>query len=299
MALANTGGTIGDLNLQKETLDVQVNELINDCSLDLVGRHLAEMPAAATLLPLGTLINVGMAPSESTALFRETAATIAAHRHVPVPHIAARRLASAEVLSSLLAGLAQDGTADHLLILGGDPSTPQGPFNSALDVITTSSFNDHGATTIGISGYPEGHPKIPEDVLWDSLRAKAIALTELGASLTFYTQFALTAEPVIAWIERVRAEGISAPIRVGVCGPMMSGSLRLYSQRIGIDTSTDSVHDFGYGFDETPHEVTPNRLIEELARQLDPVVHGTVHIHLFSLGGFEPTARWIHDTVRN
>lgn len=47
-----------------------------------------------------------------------------------------------------------------------------GPFRDALDVSRTGRRAAHGVQRVGISGYPEGHPDIPADHLWQAVSDK-------------------------------------------------------------------------------------------------------------------------------
>ena len=57
--------------------DAGIARLIADCSLDMVGRHRDELPAAAALLPDGTRVHIGAARDESAAVHRATSAAVA------------------------------------------------------------------------------------------------------------------------------------------------------------------------------------------------------------------------------
>ena len=60
--------------------------------------------------------------------------------------------------------------------------------------------------------YPEGHPAIPDAVLLDDLRAKQRYVQATT------TQMSFNPGAVASWIARVRGEGITLPIDLGVPG---------------------------------------------------------------------------------
>nr|WP_274636687.1 methylenetetrahydrofolate reductase [Microbacterium bovistercoris] len=277
---------------------MQTRELLADCSLDMVGRRLDDLTAATAALPSGTRVNVGAATGQSAQVHRMTGVAIADAGLTPVPHLAARRFGSEQELREVLTGLQNDGTGHQLFIIGGDPPTPEGPFDSALALIRSVRLADYGVETVGIGGYPEGHPAIPADVLHTALRAKVDELARQRMRLELFTQLALTVDPVLTWIESIRREGIHAPIRVGACGPIEPARLLGYARRVGAASDPDSVERYGFSLADPPSRVGPGRFIAELAERLDPVVHGEVRMHFFSLGGLRETAQWIHEALR-
>jgi len=76
----------------------------------------------------------------------------------PVPHVAARRIASREALDDFLARVAGEAGVDSALVIGGDSESTGGAFDSSLALLETGLFQRHGIVHIGVAGYPEGHP---------------------------------------------------------------------------------------------------------------------------------------------
>ncbi|GAA3752785.1 methylenetetrahydrofolate reductase [Microbacterium kribbense] len=273
---------------------MDLRRLVDDCSLDMVGRRLPELPAAAALLPPGTRVNIGVAPGESPQLRRDTSAAVAAHGLTPVPHIAARRIVSAASLEDFLSGLQADGTSRHLLALGGDPDPAEGPYRDTLSVIRAVRLADHGAVTVGVGGHPDGHPAVSSDVLWTALHAKIDELTAQGLQPEVFTQMVLDVDSTLSWIEAVRDAGITAPIRVGLCGPIEPARLRGYARRVGASRGEEVLKRYGAAPDDPTPRVGPTRFLDALAGRLDTGHHGSVRVHLFSLGGLRESAEWIH-----
>lgn len=274
---------------------MRIGALVADCSLDMVGRHLDELSAAAALLPSGTRVSIGATDAESIEVHRATSAAVAAAGLSPVPHLAARRIGSAAELDHVLSGLQHDGTAARILALAGDPDPAIGPYESTLDLIRAGRLAAHGVRAVGVAGHPEGHPAVSDDVLWSALGAKLDELERQGMSAEISTQMVLSADPVIAWIDAVRDRGITVPIRIGLCGPIEPARLAGYARRVGAAASPEILH--RYGVAPGPGRVGPERLVADLAQRLDPTVHGDVRLHLFSLGGLRVAAEWIRDAA--
>ena len=50
---------------------------------------------------------------------------------------------------------------DTVLLVAGDSDAAAGPFSSSLQVLETGVFEACGIRSVGVAGYPEGHPRIP------------------------------------------------------------------------------------------------------------------------------------------
>jgi methylenetetrahydrofolate reductase (NADPH) len=212
-----------------------------------------------------------------------------------VPHISARRLASRAALEEFLAALQAEGAGENLFIVGGDPAHPQGPYGDALSVMNTGIVQRYGARHVSISGYPEGHPAIDDAALWSALEAKAAALREQRLPGGVITQFSFDVDPVLSWIEQVRARGIDLPIRVGVPGPAGVRRLLGYAARFGVGTSTGIARKYGFSITNLMGTAGPDRFIRALADAYDPRRHGEVKLHFYTFGGLAATSEWINE----
>jgi methylenetetrahydrofolate reductase (NADPH) len=226
---------------------------------------------------------------------RTAALTVKRLGFVPVPHISARRLASPTALEEFLAALQEDGTADNVFVVGGDPTTPQGPYEDALAVIRTGLLQKYGVTDIGVSGYPEGHPAIPDEALWDALEDKAAELREKQLPGSVTTQFGFDVDPVLSWVEEVRDQGIDLPIRIGVPGPAGIKRLMTYAARFGVGTSTSIAKKYGFSITNLMGTAGPDKFIRALAQGYDANRHGDLKLHFYTFGGLKATSQWVAD----
>ena len=86
----------------------------------------------------------------------------------------------------------------------------------------------HSLDEIGVPAYPEGHTKIPDNVLMRDLREKQ----RYAQAMT--TQMSFNAGAVASWIERIRGDGITLPIHLGIPGALELGKLVAIAARIGV-----------------------------------------------------------------
>ncbi|MFF4115734.1 formyltransferase family protein [Streptomyces sp. NPDC001714] len=219
--------------------------LLRDFSLEMTGKDTPKLEAAGESVPEGTRVNVTYLGNEDLPMRRSAARSARRLGFVPVPHVSARRLGSQRDLEEFLAALRADGTERHVFVVGGDPAHPHGPYGDSLSVIRSGLLQKYGVRQAGISGYPEGHPHIPEAALWAALEQKAAALAEEGLPGDVITQFGFDPEAVLGWIERLRERGIDLPVRVGVPGPAGVRRLLSYATRFGVGTSASIARKYG------------------------------------------------------
>ncbi|MEU8698366.1 methylenetetrahydrofolate reductase [Streptomyces sp. NPDC048680] len=269
--------------------------LLEDFSLEMTGKDVPRLEEARDRIPAGTRINITFLGNEDLDMRLAAARAVRRLGYTPVPHISARRLRSRSELEELLAALRSDGTADNVLVIGGDPATPHGPYDDALALIRSGLLQSYGVRHVGIGGYPEGHPAIVGPALWSAIEDKTAALARRGLSGDVITQFGFDADPVLAWVEAVRKRGIDAPVRVGVPGPAGIKRLMTYAARFGVGTSTSIAKKYGFSLTNLMGTAGPDRFIRALADGYDTRRHGVLKLHFYTFGGIGATSRWLTD----
>ncbi|GAB2601761.1 methylenetetrahydrofolate reductase [Kocuria himachalensis] len=269
--------------------------LLQDFSLEMTGKDVLALEEAAAVVPPGTRINVTFLGNEDLTVRVAAARAVREHGFVPVPHLSARRLRSQAELEEFLAALAEVGAAEHVFVVGGDPETPEGPYEDSLSVIRTGVLQRHGVRGVGVSGYPEGHPGIDDAALWSALTDKTAAIREQGLEPEVITQFGFDEDPVLQWLAEVRRRGVDAPVRIGVPGPAGVKRLLGYARRFGVGTSAGIVQKYGFSLTNLLGTAGPDRFLRDLAAGLDPAVHGQVLLHFYTFGGLRATAEWVRE----
>ncbi len=271
-----------------------VIELLRGFSVELNPSDAKTLQAAAERLNPGTEVSLAWIPASNPMDMIAPAAGLKRAGHFPMPHIGARHLESASQLERL-ANRLSDAGVDRILVIGGDRATPAGPYDSSLAVMQTGVFQRIGITRMAVGGFPEGNPHIPEKVLNEALEAKVSLTRKEGLQLSIITQFCFRAEPVIAWVRRVRARGIDVPIRVGLAGPASLLTLMRYAVRCGIGNSLHVLKE-NPSFAKILVERGPEPIIRELAAS---TAHGDggqlaiAGLHFYIFGGFRKTMDWI------
>jgi methylenetetrahydrofolate reductase (NADPH) len=253
-------------------------EFARKFSLEATRPDADEIAALAEILPPATPVYLTAVPSVDPRALVTAAAALRKAGLEPVAHIAARRIASAEQLNAMLAGLRAEADMRRLLIIGGDVDA-SGPFYDALAVIQKGRLREAGFEEIGIGGYPEGHPRIPLRRLEAALDQKIAATRAAGLQVFIVSQFSFSPERIVTWLTRLRACGIAVPVKVGLPGPASMAGLLHYARRCGVAASLRGLMSGTAG--ALLGHAGPDAIIEALAAAGD--LGATPHY--FSFGG--------------
>lgn len=272
--------------------------LIDGFSLEMTGKDIPGLEEARDTIPAGTKINVTFLGNEDLDMRVSAAKAVADMGFVPVPHISARRLSSQGQLEEFLGRLQEVGATDHVFAVGGDPAEPEGPYPDSLSVIRSGILQQYGVKEVSIAGYPEGHPDIPNDVLWRHLEDKSAALKEQGLDAVILTQFAFDTDPVTAWIQGVRDRGIDTEVRIGTPGPAGVKRLINFARRFGVGANAMIVKKYGFSLTNLMGTAGPDRFVTDLAALLaQNPASGNVRLHFYTFGGLLATSKWAREYV--
>jgi methylenetetrahydrofolate reductase (NADPH) len=216
-----------------------------------------------------------------------------------VPHIVARNIASEGALSDALARLSGEAGVDRVLLLGGDRDQPAGPFGAALEVLRTGLLEKHAIRGAAFACYPERHPRIADDVLRQALVDKLTAARQAGIAASLVSQFAFDPAPIVEMARKLRSEGVTAPLRIGLAGPVNHAKLLRYALRSGVGPSLRILRDRkDLAFNLLAGE-TPDALVDEIsaAQAAEPML-GISGIHLFTFGALPKSAQWARGKQR-
>lgn len=272
--------------------NTEAADLLDGYSFEISAKDADRLADNRPLVPAGTLVSITYLPTETDAARIAAARAVRELGLVPMPHIAARRVPSQASLDALLGALADEAGVDRLFVIAGDLAAPVGPFGDALAVIAALPGRVHALRTIGIAGYPEGHPQIAAAALERAMCDKLATLAGQGLTAEIMTQFAFSADPLLAWLDRLRRDGVTARVRLGLPGPASVATLLRFAARCGVGTSARVMAKYGASLTRLLNTAGPDRLHAELARGTDPGRHGPVALHLYPFGGLRKMAEW-------
>jgi methylenetetrahydrofolate reductase (NADPH) len=243
--------------------------------------------AALGAIKRGTRVYLSAVPNRPAEEALAAAIRLRAAGFEPVPHLAVRNFVSAEAFDDFLARLNGEAAVDNVLVIAGDRAEC-GPFRRALDAIDGGVLRRRGIRTIGIAGYPEGHPRIGDDELNRALTEKIAAAGATGLDVEIVTQFCFDARAIFDFIARVRAFGFDHRVRIGLVGPTSLTSLMRYASRCGVRTSAQALARRSGLMRQMFAMATPDDLVRALAE----AAPANVAPHFFSFGGIPATGRW-------
>jgi methylenetetrahydrofolate reductase (NADPH) len=272
-----------------------LGRLLNDFSLEMTAKDVEKLEEAARVIPQGTHISVTFLPGEDFSARVNAAKAVKRLGFLPVPHLSARRIKSQAELEQILDAVANDIQTDHVFVVAGDPPKPEGPYEDALAIINSGLLKQAGVRNVGVSGYPEGHPDISREKLDRALLDKHASLRSQGLDCAIMTQFGFDSDPIYAWLERIRLEGIDAPARIGIAGPASVKTLLRFAARCGVGASAKVMSKYGTSIFNLLNTAGPDPLVKEMAGALDPAKHGEVMLHFYPFGGLKKTAEWVAD----
>jgi methylenetetrahydrofolate reductase (NADPH) len=277
-----------------------VTEMLRDYSIEIIPGDLRVVGAAIERLEPGIAVSLTWIPGSNPMNMIAPAARLRRAGLFVMPHVGARHLQSRAQIEQLAERLVGDAGVDRVLIIGGDRTKPAGPFDSSLAVMQTGVFQRVGIVRMAVAGFPEGNPHISAKVLDEALAAKVNFARTNGLHLSIVTQFCFSAEPIVAWLRRLRARGIDVPLRIGLAGPAGLVTLVRYAVRCGVGNSLHVLTENPL-FAKALVDRGPETIIRDIAASIadeDRTPLGIAGLHFYIFGGFSKTLDWI-DTARS
>jgi methylenetetrahydrofolate reductase (NADPH) len=263
----------------------RVSELIASAALEVIPLKGAEEKVLAA--PGGTQVTITCSPRFGLQRTIAHVESAIAKGYRVVPHLAARMVADERELRSFVSRL-RDLGVDDLFVIGGDSNEPLGVFGAAGELLDALQGFDHGMRRIGVGCYPEGHPKISDEVLIEALLAKQLHADYMVSQLCF------DSEVLVGWIDDVRSAGVTLPLRIGVAAPIKTTRLAELSVRIGVGQSLRFLtkqHGL-VGNLLLGRRYDPENLLLEMGERLDTDELGVEGLHIFTFNQVAVTVDW-------
>jgi len=247
---------------------------------------LKKVRETAEALPAGARVTVTASPAHGLETTLDVSEWLAARGHEVTPHLSARMVRDPAHLSDLLARIRAIGIRT-VFIVGGDAETP-GEFPEALALLRALHEIGHPFDDIGVTAYPEGHVNIADDVLMRVLKEKQQYAHYMA------TQMAFNPEAVSSWLSRVRAEGVTLPLDLGVLGVVELTKLMTIAAKIGVADSARYLNKNRglVGALTQPGSFGPDAFLKALAPTLADRTANVRGLHVFTMNQVASTAAW-------
>ncbi len=238
-------------------------------------------------VPRGMTVTVTASPVKGLDPTIDLAEKLAAHGYRVVPHLAARSVTGEEHLLAIVGRLKAAG-CDDVFVPGGDATHPAGPFDSALPLLERLAEMGSPFSRIGITGYPESHPKIHDDITIQAMWDKRKYATYIVSNVCF------DAAQLSRWIQRIRARGVTLPLYVGLAGPAERTRLLRMAAVAGASESARFIgrHPGWILRFWVPGGYSPDRLLDRAAGVVTAPGSGVAGLHLFTFNQLQQTEQW-------
>jgi methylenetetrahydrofolate reductase (NADPH) len=276
-----------------------ITGLLRNSSIELSTNGRDAIARAAKILLPGMTVYVPKLPTQTLTDKLIQIRTLREFGLDPVPHIAARQIASIRQLRTFLEQAVSVGNVHRVLVIGGDVTNVAGPFHDSASVLASRILADTGIREIDVAGYPEGHPRIPADVLFADLDTKMKLADEQGLKLNIVTQFSFAPRKIIDYCSDLTLRAPGVPIYAGLAGPTNPAILFRFARICGVRTSLRTMGSLGLDALKLAAHTGPDKQFAVMARYQAAQENSSLSgIHLFSFGGFEESAKWIGDKVQ-
>ena len=248
----------------------------------------------AAQLPEKVRLTITCSPKHGPDRSVQMAAQLRELGHQVTVHVAARMVTDDDHLDRILAAIAQAGV-DDIFLIGGDADPPLGAYCSAVELLEVVAAHPDRPRTIGIAGYPEGHPAIGDEALERALADKSRHADYVA------TQMCFDPDALVAWVRRQRARGVTLPVLAGVPGKVSRAKLLELSARIGVGPSLSFLRKQRGIRALLSKGSTADRLYAKLAPAVDDPELNIAGFHIFTFNQLLETWQWqrAHDDARS
>ncbi|GIF62562.1 methylenetetrahydrofolate reductase [Asanoa ishikariensis] len=243
-------------------------------------------------VPSDVTVTVTASPTKGLEPTLDVAERLAAAGYPVVPHVAARLITGEPQLAGIVERLVGAGVSD-VFVPAGDADPPLGPYDAALPVLTALSSLGNPFPRVGITGYPESHPSIEDDITIQSMWDKRRHATYIVSNLCFDPRV------IARWVARVRRRQVSLPLYLGLAGPIDRAKLLSVATKIGVGESTRFVtrHPSWFARLAVPGGYTPDALLRNVVRALRSQDVSLTGLHIFTFNQLAETERWRQDLL--
>jgi methylenetetrahydrofolate reductase (NADH) len=273
-------------------------ELVACGSLEMGADTAEDARRIARLLPAGTPVYVNHLPKRDVGASLETLVALRRAGLEPVPHLAARRIASRAEGRDFIEKAVRRAGVTKALLIAGDAAEPAGPYPDSAALLAEDFLGESGLTQVGLAGYPEGHPRIATAALNEALSRKLELAQRHGLKTHLVTQFSFAPNRIVEYCAGVGRRAPGLPVYVGLAGPTNPVALARYAQRCGVSASLRALQAEGLKAVRLFTHVDPTEQLMALAARLGSGgARNVVGVHLYSFGGVVRTAEWMNGRI--
>lgn len=243
-------------------------------------------------VPRGRTLTVTASPRAGLQATVDLAAKLSEEGYDVVPHLAARMVRGRAELADVVTRLTGAGI-HQVFVPGGDAAPTEQTYQNALELLRDLHELGSPFAEVGITGYPESHPAIADDVTVQAMWDKRHYATNVVSNLCS------RASTVTTWVTRLRRRGLLLPVHIGVPGPVDRAKLVRMAGRIGVGDSARFLagHRFLFARFASAGGFRPERFLRELVPLLEQPDAAIAGIHLYTFNQVAQAERWRRETL--
>jgi methylenetetrahydrofolate reductase (NADPH) len=238
-------------------------------------------------VPLDVTLTVTASPAKGIDATLDLTERLTGHGYLVVPHLAARMIAGPTQLAEIVDRLTTLGIT-NVFVPAGDQDPPAGEYHGSLALLESLSGMGKPFAQVGITGYPESHPSIEDDITIQSMWDKRAHATYVVSNLCF------DADTIDTWLRRMRKRGITLPVLIGLPGPVERAKLLNMATKIGVGQSVRFLKSHASAFARiaAPGGYSPEKFLQRSARYVGDTDLGVAGLHLFTFNQVAETEAW-------
>lgn len=277
--------------------DGQLEAILQGYSIEVMPRTAEKVENFRDLLPEGTRVYIAHIEGTPINDMVATARRLADEGYPVMPHFPARIIKDKATLADWIARYNGEAGVEQALLLAGGVEKPHGDFHSSMQLMESGEFDKAGFKRLHVAGHPEGNRDIDPNggskTVDEALQWKQKFSERTDAEMAIATQFAFDAKPMIAWADRLNAEGIKLPIHIGIAGPAKLQTLIKFAIACGVGPSLKVLQKRAMDVSKLLLPYEPHEVLRDLAahRAAKPDFNIT-NVHFFPLGGIKTNATW-------
>ena len=277
----------------------EIAALLKGWSIEIMPRTSAKIEDFKAIFPAGTRVYIAHIDGTPIEDMVATAKRVVADGFPCMPHFPARGIESVGQLEDWIGRYREVGV-DEALMLAGGIADVRGPFPSSMEMMETGLFEKNGFTRLHVAGHPEGNKDIDADGSTKNVDAalkwKQAYSEKTTAKMAIATQFAFDGKQVGAWADRLKAEGITMPVHIGIAGPTKLQTLIKFSIACGVGPSLKVLQKRALDLSKLLVPYEPTEVLSELVEYKKANPDSLIEkVHFFPLGGIAANAEWARE----
>jgi methylenetetrahydrofolate reductase (NADPH) len=237
-------------------------------------------------VPHDVTITITSSPKRGIDATLALAERLSAKGYTVVPHVAARLVHDAGHLKEITARITALG--GNVFVVAGDSREAAGAYPDSVSLLSAIGSATPGLKHVGVTGYPESHSFIDDDLTIQAMWDKRQLATYIVSNLCFDVRV------IKRWVARVRKRGVQLPIYIGMAGVTDPAKLLRVSTRIGISDSARFLRGHSNWLMRMiqPGGYQPGKFTPSLMPDLALPERNVAGLHVFTFNEIEPTERW-------